>query len=112
MSTPAANNYGNRHVQGRAECPLLAPKQDQLRRGKVVFYSITLSARATHPGRLARRPAAVGGEGPERQGHDNGNYTGTGLAARRIRQACIPGVREADSKRRNPEGAEFLRGDW
>jgi protein-L-isoaspartate(D-aspartate) O-methyltransferase len=45
------------------------------------------------PGRPARRPAACRGrEGPERQGHNEGNYAGTVLGARGIRPACIPGV--------------------
>ena len=45
------------------------------------------------PGRPARRSAACRGrEGPERQGHDEGNHAGTVLVARGTRPACIPGV--------------------
>src|SRR5215472_14196751 len=45
------------------------------------------------PGRPARRPAACcGGEGPERQGQNEGNYAGTVLGARGIAPAYIPSV--------------------
>jgi len=36
--------------------------------------------------------ACRGGERPERQGHNEGNYAGTVLGARGIRPACIPGI--------------------
>ena len=46
-----------------------------------------------NPGRPARRAAACRGrQGPQRQGHDEGNYAGIVLAARGIRPACIPRV--------------------
>jgi Protein-L-isoaspartate(D-aspartate) O-methyltransferase (PCMT) len=52
------------------------------------------------PGRPARRPAACRGrEGPERKGHNEGNYAGTVLGARGIRPACIPGVLINDRRR-------------
>ena len=45
------------------------------------------------PGWPARRPASCrGGERPERQGHNEGNYAGAVLGARGIRPNCIPDI--------------------